>query len=113
MSATVYAGADFRARSLSALTISEAPAAAAPEAAMPEPASRRGAAALPWCDIRVLQDAEREAARHAERLAVLADRVADAGLKRLLAAIAEAHVEDAKTFRAMVAEAFDSAGRPA
>lgn len=65
---------------------------------------------LPYCDIRVLQDAARHAARHAEALAVLADRASDAGLRGHLSALAEACAEETILLRRLIDEALGAKG---
>lgn len=138
MTARVYTGADFAARSLRGLTIETtrtsppapdsalpaAPAGAARASAScdafsePHPAARRGRPAarsapepvgegsredlnlnpLPFPDIRVAQIARARTARHAEAMAVLADRAFDPALKASLAALAETHALTAQLF---------------
>lgn len=112
MSAVIYRGADFRAKSVSGLTV-ESPTVmetvAGSSIGAPAPINpaigTSFAALLPYCDIRVLQDAERQAARFAEAIAVIADRACDKRLRDFLALIAESHVEEAKILKDMAAEA--------
>lgn len=140
MTAQIYTGADFRAKSLRNLSIDDSSrtgeTADAPTlksngvsgeacefAGMIGPASScanpvagsspASGTILPYCDIRTLQEAWRQSAKHAERLAVLADRAAAPGLRNHLAALAEAAADEALLIRDMADSALRRAGRTA
>ena len=131
MTARIFTGADFRAKSLRNLSIEGSPrtgetadapslksngvsGAARDHAGLIGPAGScadpvagstpASGTNLPYCDLRTLQEAERHAAHYAEIMAMLADRCADASVKTLFAAVAECAADDALGFREIVSK---------